>query len=243
MNYTASNETSIDIPYGPSSFHISVQIFLYAIGLFIQIKNIMVCKREKSKSWQIDISHAVVMTIAFTVRIPFMAVSYLSPNIFADIGSWMCYIFAFVFSFGVNSVASHSLIVAILKYVFIVHTMKARSFGEDKMKRLFLFINFLLPLILAINFMIISNVRESGNLKTCFNPSIEEDIPYDAEPYNPYYMFGYAIATFAQEKSLIFYLQLALGIFQTIATLATGTNIVEAVFYFLIFKAMKRYVS
>ena len=173
------------------------------------------------------------MTIALTIRIPFMAVAYLSPNIFSDIGSWVCYISAFVFAFGTHSVASHSLIVAILKYVFIVHTMKARVFGEEKIQRLFLYINFVLPLIIAIiDNMITSDFRQSGILDTCFNPSTEKDLPYNVEPHNAYYMFGNIIGKFEKEKTSFFYLQLVLVIFQTVAFLTTGTNIVEAVFYF-----------
>ena len=137
MNYSATNETSIDLPNTSSTIYIIFPILLYAIGLFINIKNIIVCKTEKSRTWQIDISHAVVMSIVFAVRIPIMAATYLLPKSFLHSGRWICHMLAFVFSFGAGSINSHSLIVAIMKYVSIVHAMKVRSFGEDKIKKIF----------------------------------------------------------------------------------------------------------
>ena len=239
MYHPAANDTMLEISSAPSTFHILVQILLYGLGLFIQIKNITICIAEKSKTWQIDIFHAIVMTIVFAIRIPFMAVVYLSPNSFLSFGSWICYIFAFEFSYGAHSIASHSLIIAIMKYVFIVHAMKARSFGENKIKKIFFFINLALPLILAINFMITSDFHQSGNLRICFNPSIRKDTSYNAEPAL-FYTFGNIIGDMRFQETTTFYLQLGLGIFQTLVFLLTGSNLVEAIFYFLIFKAMKR---
>ena len=140
-----------------------------------------------------------------------------------------------------HSITSHSLIIAILKYVFIVHAMKARSFGEDKIKKIFFFISVVLPLMLAINFMIISDFHRSGNLRTCFNPTIEKDTSHDFEPAF-FYTFGNIIGETKDQETIMFYLQLALGIFQNLVTLLTASNVVEALFYFMIFKAMKRWV-
>ena len=126
-----TNDTMQEIPTAASAIHVIVQILLYALGFFIQIKNISICIAEKSKTWQIDIFHAVVMTISFPCRILFMAVVYLSPNSFLSIGSWICYIFAFEFTFAFHSINSHSLIIAIMKYVSIVHAMKISSDVKD----------------------------------------------------------------------------------------------------------------
>ena len=129
-----------------------------------------------------------------------------------------------------------------MKYVSIVHAMKARVFGENKIKKIFFFINLALPLILAINFMITSDFHRSGNLRTCFNPSIEKDPSDNVEPAL-FYTFGNIIGETKDQETTMFYLQLALGIFQTFVTLLTGSNVVEALFYFMIFKSMKRLVS
>ena len=242
MYHPAANDTMPEIPSAPSAFHVLVQILLYGLGLFIQIKNISICIAEKSKTWQIDIFHAIVMTISFACRIPFMAVVYLSPDSFLSIGSWICYIFAFEFTFAFHSINSHSLIIAIMKYVYIVHAMKARMFGENKIKTIFFFINLALPLILTIDFMITSDFHRSGNLQTCFNPRIEKDASYNVEPAF-FYTFGNIIGELKHQETAVFYLQLALGIFQTLVTLLTGSNLVEALFYLMIFKTMKRLVS
>lgn len=214
--------------------HICIQILLYGLGTFIQIKYIKVCKTERNKTWQIHISHAIFMTTFFAVRIAFMAVALLSPNIFLDAGNWICFTFAFVNGFGMTSIAANTLIVSIMKYIFIVHTWKARSIGEDNIKKIFLFVNFALPFILALNFVIAFDFRHTGILRICFNSSIEKD------PTPLYPSINDVLALDEEKQTSTAYLQLILGIFNRLAVFLIGSNLVEALFYFMIFRTMKR---
>ena len=71
------------------------QSLLFGIGLFHNVKIIQQNKVEKHKTWLIQISHAVITTFHFGIRIPFQAISHFVPNLSSYIGSWFCYIQAF----------------------------------------------------------------------------------------------------------------------------------------------------
>ena len=59
-----TNEGYIDDTGIFTILHTILQLLIFGIVLFIQIKTIIVCKKEKSKTWQIHISHAVVLSIS-----------------------------------------------------------------------------------------------------------------------------------------------------------------------------------
>ena len=127
MTLPISNEThfkTLDALDATSIVNISLQVIFFCIGLFAQIKIIKVCKVEKNKTWQIHIFHSIIMTIVFASRITFLAIGYIMPSLFITIGSWICHLILFVFLYGFISIASNTFIIASMKFVFTVHTMK-----------------------------------------------------------------------------------------------------------------------
>ena len=137
--------------------HILVQVLLFCAGLFIQIKIILVCKKEKDKTWQIHISHSIVLIIYYTFTIPFDAITYFIPFLSQYTGHWLCYIASFITLYGYYSAGAHTLLISVMKYVFIVHDKKVREIGEDKIKKAFFLINLAHPLLLTILTMITSD--------------------------------------------------------------------------------------
>ena len=238
MTYPATNETSFEVQGEHFEINISIVILMYVLGLYIQIRIIMVSIEEKSKTWVLDIFHAVVMTNLFAIRIPFVVVGLISPNSFVAIESWICYIFTFYFAYGLNSMGSHSLIIAMFKYVFIVHSMKARAYGEDKIKNIFIFVKFALPLFFAIVFMINSYLHDMGNFQECFNPS---GISRDHSTLNGH-VVGSITGRNKEIEQYVVYLKIMIGFFQALLSLVTVVNVVEAALYFQIFKKLKRLV-
>ena len=234
MNNTTTDEILFKIPDTTTTLHILSLILLYGIGLFIQIKTIVVCKTEKNKTWQIHISHSVVMIIVFAVRIFFLALSHSSPNIFSDNERWILYIFTFENIYGRHSIPSHSLIIAIMKYVFVVHATKARVFGEDKAKKIFLFINFAFPMILAICFTVSRDFSCIGHFTLLFKSKRNEDKEYR------FCFLNNMTGKIKESKTFISYTQVFMGVFHVFVFGFTLTNLLEAFFYFKIFQSMKR---
>ena len=52
-------------------------------------------------------------------------------------------------------IIGHSLIIALMKYTMIVHDVKVRSFGQDKMKKIFLSITIIYPFYFLCFFNIV----------------------------------------------------------------------------------------
>ena len=234
MNQTTTDEFLFRIPDTPTTIHILSLILLYGIGLFIQIKTIVVCKTEKNKTWQIHISHSVLMIIVFAVRILFLALSHLSPNIFSGNGRWIVYIFTFENIYGRHSIPSHSLIIAVMKYFFVVHATKARVFGEDKEKKIFLCANFAFPMILAICYAVSRDFSCLGHFTLLFKSKIKEDVEHR------FCFLNNMIGKIKDSENFISHIQVSLGVFHVFVFGFTLTNLAEAFFYFKIFQSMKR---
>ena len=82
------------------------------------------------------ISHSIVITFYYGLQVPFQAITYFVPHLSSHIGSWICYIAAFNSFYGFQELTAHSLWIALEKYILIVHHLKARVFGEDKIEKI-----------------------------------------------------------------------------------------------------------
>ena len=210
-------QMSIDYISIFSIFHFIIQLLLYGIGVFIQAKTIIVCFEEKSKTWQILIVHAVVLVIIFGNDIVFLNVLNWYPNVFIFTGNWPCYIFAFVDMYGAVSIGLNTLIVAIMKYIFIVYALKAMLF-ESRIQNSFVAFHIVFPLVFAILLMLSYELTDlDENITKCLNPSNEIQVIKPAATHST-----------------------ILIIFQIIFSIACGANVLEGFFYYQTFKTMKR---
>ena len=123
---------------------------IFIIGLYLQIKIIIVSKQEKDMTWKIDICHSVVMITHFCLRILFEFITYLTPLLHQYTGTWICYVVFFVTVYGSVSVISHSLVISIYKYICIVHQNQIQVFGVDRASLIAFWTNLLFPAVFAI---------------------------------------------------------------------------------------------
>ena len=65
-------------------------------------------------------------------------------------GQWFCDVCEFIFYFLGNIMTFHSLVAALMRYVFIVHREKVSRFGKEKAKRLFFYLSFSLPMLVSL---------------------------------------------------------------------------------------------
>ena len=227
-----SNFIHLDVIYKVPAIseiiHIIVQILIYCVGLNFQIRTILVCMKERNKTWQIHIAHAIVMTIFHGFLIPFRAVTHFIPSLSTFVGSWICYVSAFVEFYGYHAIVVQSLLLAAMKYLFIVHTMKARAFGEEKIQRIFLRIHIIYPLIHAILSIITHEFHSRGSIKSCFgNTNIQET-----------HFCG--LGTTSETDPNQIYGAKFICIIKTILASIINCNIPEGYLYYKIFNTMKR---
>ena len=124
---------------------------IFLIGLYIQIKIIIVSKQEKDMTWRIDICHSVVMITHFSFRILFAMITYIIPSLHQYTGKWLCYVGYFAIVYGYLSVVSHSLVISIHKYIFIVHQNRIHVFGVDRASLIAFWINLIFPAVFAVS--------------------------------------------------------------------------------------------
>ena len=149
------------------------QSIIFCFGLSVQIKNIREQNRERSKTWRIEISHAIVTTIYYGFRIPFQAITHFVPSLSGYVGSWLCYTASFVQFYGYHAIMAHTLWIAVEKYVLIVHTIKAREFGEKRIERIFHWISMMTPLTLSVIAMVTTDNTTRAGVKSCFGVTDE----------------------------------------------------------------------
>ena len=232
----SNHEMSIKAPDVSEIVHIMFQVLVFCVGLYFQIKTIFVCIEDKSKTWQIHISHAIVMTIYYGYFIPFHAITYFVPYLAAYTGSWVCYLSAFVALFCYQAIVVHSLLIAIMKYIFIVHTWKARLFGEERIQKLFLLIDIFYPVVMAVvSILLTTNYQNRSEIKSCFGKLLVSSHISDVKK-----SWFCDLGSSSENNSILIYCAKAVCFIRSFVSAVINTNLPEGFIYFKIFRQMKR---
>ena len=220
--------------------HICCQVIIYCVGLYIQIKTIQACNKDKGKTWEIHISHAIVTSVYYGFFIPFQAVTTFVPSLSIYMGSWICYVASFISFYSYHAIIANSLLVAITKYIFIVHAFKARVFGDDKIERIFFWINTTLPLALSAIAMLTTNFHTRSALKSCFGTTEYSSLlPNNSTSGSQNFLLCDSVSSMDHGPILYYILQF-LCVSRKILNWIIVSNLPEAFFYHKIFCYMKK---
>ena len=140
-----------------------VSMSIYVAGMYFHYRIIKVSLKDKDMSWQLDIIYSVARIVQTSLVYFLFAVTYMVPNLSLITGKWFCYASKMIMYYNSIVGINFTLMVAILKYVVIVHWQKARAFGHDKIKKLFSFLlafgypamNILLQFAISPNFIFV----------------------------------------------------------------------------------------
>ena len=129
---------------------LAIKLFLLAIAEFLQIKVFQLIKKEKGVVK--NITQVVVCTqmVFWPFWIFFASLTDFIHPINEIFGSWFCHGCTFIFRVLANIMSSHSLISALLRYVFIVHEDVTHKHGKKKVQNFFFFLSILMPLLMAV---------------------------------------------------------------------------------------------
>ena len=239
---TEDNNNVIDIV--ADVLAIAFRIVLTLIGTYINLKIISVCKREKNKTWQIDIVRSIAIIPLTYFAITFEAINdYFSNPISTYTGVSICYIAAFVYVYLPYLMAFYSLVVSIMKYVFIVHQQKAIGIGEDLIKRWFFWFNLIHPLVIAISTVLLFDFETFASLIKCFKLEQKVAQRYDSPTGSLERLFLCKLRSSErdmEEGNAIYIFTQTFCAFKMIYFLILSSNIPEAFFYYKIFKEMRR---
>ena len=233
-------ETKINIG---TMVHVIFQAMLYFAGLGIQIKIISVCWRDKDgKAWLIHMTHSISVMLYYAFYIPFFTVTNTLPNL-ADqyTGEWFCYLATFITVYGFSMISFNSLLIAVMKYVFIVHSEKARLYGDTKTEKMFFIINLTLPMFLAVFTCITRDFDSFSALNSCFGQTEQVLAQYNTWPKN-FEKFLLCNLNRQDDQSYgdtFYVVKQVLCATKSIGLSLIITNIPEAFFYYKIFQKMK----
>ena len=222
--------------------NIIIQSIAFAIGLFINMRIIYVCLNDKSsKTRNIHIIYSIFSTIFYLFDIPFLAITNDVPNLSMYTGEWLCHIASFIIIFCIHIIFMNSFWVALMKYVFIVHWDRALLWGHEKIERTLLIISLVLPLIFTIIIVFTKDFDSYEALNSCYGIETRKLDPVDG-------MKGFFLCDLTNLNTndirdyILYVIIQAMCISKSILTLPATTNLSEALFYYRIFKRMKRYV-
>ena len=124
-----------------------IAMCVYAIGIYLNTKIMMVSKREKDMTWKLDVTNSILVTIQYTYSMGM----HISTNMIQDLhlytNKWFCYVSLVIQYYLLLYIVGHSMIIALMKYVVIVCDEKIRNFGRERVKEIFFWIDFLHPSI------------------------------------------------------------------------------------------------
>ena len=127
-----------------------IKLCLVSIGLFVYVKVWFLIKNEKSISTQVVKVYIMALIVLCPYWLIFTTIIDFIHPVDEVIGLWFCTLGKFIIYFCFIIVAFNSFIVAFMRYVFIVHEEKVKQYGKEKVKKFFLIISLLFPLLLNI---------------------------------------------------------------------------------------------
>jgi hypothetical protein len=130
-----SNYTAIDVSMS------TLVLCLYMIGVYFHTKIIKVCKKEKEATWKLDIFNSSLILVSFGLVILMNGINYIITDLHSYTGKWLCYTYKAINMYAQFSIGGHSFILSVMKYTIIVHSLKVRSFGDERVKTIFFWIN------------------------------------------------------------------------------------------------------
>ena len=115
----------------------SIVMILYVVGVCLHIRIIKVSKKTKDMTWKLDITHSILCIGLYTYNVLIHSTTYFIEDLHLYTGKWFCYVAKVISQFLIIYLATHSTIIAAMKYVVIVHEEKIRNFKSKIKKDIF----------------------------------------------------------------------------------------------------------
>ena len=127
-----------------------IKLSLLVAGEYLFIKVYKLMKKENGITKEITQLNIYVQIFFWPFWIFFADTTAFIYPMKDLIGEWYCYLGSFVFYLLGNIIISHSFISALIRYFFILHQDKVNLYGKQEVKRFFLLLSILLPLLVAL---------------------------------------------------------------------------------------------
>ena len=130
------------------SFLIKSTIVL--LGEYVQLRVLRLIKSENGIANKICRLYILALMILGPYWLVFSTTTDLIYPVNQVIGQWFCSFGWFFMNFCFTIVSFSSFIIALMRYFFIVWREKADTYRKEKVKKIFLFLSFIVPLIMTV---------------------------------------------------------------------------------------------
>ena len=156
MAETGKNDDENKTRYTTSDVSMSIIVCcIYVIGAFFHMKIIKVCKRDKEVGWKLNIFDSCYKIFHYGILILMNAINYTITDLHNYTGEWLCYTYKAINIYGISSIIGHSFVIALMKYTIIVHSLKVRAIGQEKVQTIFFWIHAFYPIYINAVFSIV----------------------------------------------------------------------------------------
>ena len=139
----------LDEPWIATLFAV-LRIFIVIVGLLIHAKALKLVSKETGILSEVTKFFIWTQIIFLPSMVGFIISNDFMYPMNEIVGRWYCTLGWSIFLFGALVITSHSFVIAIMRYFFIIYESKAEKFGKEKAKRLGLYVLILIPLIVLI---------------------------------------------------------------------------------------------
>jgi hypothetical protein len=147
---------NIDLYYQPVEdpvigiVFITIRVLMLILAEFIHIKLFKMAKKENGLVKDVTQLYSLTLMIGCPIWVFFITITDWINPVNEVIGQWFCTIGWISTFLAWNIISFHSFTTAMMRYVFIVHEEKVKTYGKEKARRIFLFLSFFVPLIVVI---------------------------------------------------------------------------------------------
>ena len=189
----------------------------------------------------------------FTICYGFIYGNILLPYNYPNsetLGEWFCYVNQYICHCGIMYLGAFTLFTAAMKYWFIVHTVSAKRFGEERVKHIVLNLHLAVPItIAALHVLSVGNADSVSGLNRCWR--VETSISSNKGTATLSTLSStdifcqnrqYQVAQYLGDKAAF----VVTPILRTICVgvngfyILTTCNMIELIFYFLLLRRLDR---
>lgn len=151
------NDSSLDIINNIDLYHQPVEEEFTAFIFFIlrcfftilaevcNYRMLLIIKKDTSILTDVAKLQAYTIMMTLPIRLIFITLTDFIHPLNEILGQWVCSIYWFEEKISTQMVLCHSLVVALLRYVFIVHDKNVSVIGKEKLKKLFWYLSICVP--------------------------------------------------------------------------------------------------
>ena len=135
----------------------SIAMIFFAVRCVIVImaelcnyRVLVMMKKDRSILNTITKLQAYTIMVSMPIKLIFVTLTDFIHPLNEILGKWICISFWFEENISTQIIASHSLMVVLLRYTFIVHNTKVIEFGKAKLEKLFWNVSIIVPVLTVL---------------------------------------------------------------------------------------------